>query len=124
MEVIRNSRADRPLIQRYRGGGFTVSGGRYVGPVVVLPTETIFWPVADIAAIDGAWLASILVPARVSLCIIGCGARMAPVPAALRQILKEAGIGTDSMETGAACRTYNMLTAEGRAVAAALIPLA
>jgi uncharacterized protein len=43
------------------------------------------------------------------------------LPAALRAALKAAGIGSDPMSTGAAVRTYNVLLAEDRAVAAALI---
>jgi uncharacterized protein len=46
------------------------------------------------------------------------------VPAALRRALREAGIVTEIMDTGAACRTYNVLAAEGRRVAAALIAVA
>ena len=45
------------------------------------------------------------------------------VPAALRQGLRQAGIVVEPMDTGAACRTYNVLMAEGRRVAAALIPV-
>jgi len=57
----------------------------------------------------------------VELLLFGQGARMAPVPPALRQGLREAGIGLEPMDTGAACRTYNVLAAEGRRIAAALI---
>jgi uncharacterized protein len=53
--------------------------------------------------------------------LIGCGARMAFVPRALRDALKAGGIACDGMDTGAACRTYNVLLAEDRRVAAALI---
>jgi uncharacterized protein len=45
------------------------------------------------------------------------------VPAALRQRLRAAGIVVDAMDTGAACRTYAVLLAEDRRVAAALLPL-
>jgi uncharacterized protein len=47
---------------------------------------------------------------------------MHPVAPALRQRLRTAGIVVDAMDTGAACRTYNVLLAEGRRVAAALLP--
>jgi len=123
MEVTRNLPADRPQVQRYRGGGFTVSGVRYEGPVLVLPTRTMTWPVAAMTSIDLAALIPILQEAGVGLCLFGCGARMEPVPAPLRQALRDAGIGVDSMETGAASRSFGVLTGEGRAVAAVLIPL-
>jgi uncharacterized protein len=44
------------------------------------------------------------------------------VPAPLRTALRTAGIALEAMDTGAACRTYNVLVAEDRRVAAALIP--
>jgi uncharacterized protein len=59
--------------------------------------------------------------AEVDLLLIGCGRRMALVPPALRQTVRDGGVVIDSMDTGAACRTYNVLLAEDRRVAAALI---
>jgi uncharacterized protein len=44
------------------------------------------------------------------------------VPPALRQALRAQGVVIDAMDTGAACRTYNVLLAEDRRVAAALLP--
>ena len=49
------------------------------------------------------------------------GPKMALVPSSLRAALREAGVVVEPMDTGAACRTYNVLMAEGRHVAAALI---
>ena len=57
----------------------------------------------------------------IDLLLLGCGARMAMVPAAVRQYLRAAGVVVEGMDTGAACRTYNVLMADGRRVAAALI---
>ena len=122
MEITRNAPSDRQIIQKYRNGGFTVSGVSYDGPILVLSRSTVLWQAHGMSDIDGVALATTLRAANVSLCVIGCGVRMEPVPAALRAALKDAGIGVDPMETGAACRTYNMLVGEGRAVAAALIP--
>ena len=48
---------------------------------------------------------------------------MLPVPAALRAHFRGLGVMVDAMDTGAACRTYNVLMAEERRVAAALIAL-
>ncbi|MGH6796969.1 MAG: MTH938/NDUFAF3 family protein, partial [Roseiarcus sp.] len=59
----------------------------------------------------------------VEILLLGCGPRMAPVPPALRQGLRVAGIVVDAMDTGAACRTYNVLLSEDRRVAAALLAL-
>jgi len=59
----------------------------------------------------------------VEVLLIGCGPRMVLLPSALRRQIREAGIGMDAMDTGAACRTYNVLISEGRRAAAALIPV-
>jgi len=48
---------------------------------------------------------------------------MSAVPTALRAALRAAGIILEAMDTGAACRTYNVLVGEERRVAAALLPL-
>ena len=58
---------------------------------------------------------------EVEILLLGCGPRMAPVPRPLRETLRAAGIVIEAMDTGAACRTYNVLMSEGRRVAAALI---
>ena len=59
--------------------------------------------------------------AGVDLLLLGCGAAMRPVAPALRAALRKAGIAVEPMDTGAACRTFNVLLAEGRRVAAALV---
>ncbi|TIW66498.1 MAG: hypothetical protein E5V56_06065, partial [Mesorhizobium sp.] len=58
---------------------------------------------------------------KVEIVLVGTGKDLRPLPTALRAALKEAGIAADPMSTGAAVRTYNVLLAEDRAVAAALI---
>jgi uncharacterized protein len=57
----------------------------------------------------------------VDILLIGCGTGPAPVPAPLRAGLKSAGMSLEWMDTGAACRTFNILLAEQRRIAAALI---
>ena len=61
------------------------------------------------------------VPAEIL--VLGCGARAVFVPPDLRAALKAAGLGLEVVDTGSACRIYNVLLAESRRVAAALIPL-
>ena len=59
----------------------------------------------------------------VEVLLLGVGSKNALVPSTLRKALRVAGIVLDAMDTGAACRTYNVLMAEDRRVAAALIAL-
>ena len=53
--------------------------------------------------------------------LVGMGKELRRLPEGLRAALKAAGISADPMSTGAAVRTYNVLLAEDRAVAAAFI---
>lgn len=113
--------AGRQVIDSYGNGGFKVSGARYEGSILVLPDRTIGWDVTSFDQVTLESLAPLLEDVGVELLLVGCGPRLTLVPGALRRELKAAGVGVESMDTGAACRTYNVLLAEGRRVAAALI---
>ena len=58
-----------------------------------------------------------------ALPILGCGARSVFLPPTLRASFKAVGVALEVVDTGAACRIYNVLLAESRKVGAALIPL-
>jgi uncharacterized protein len=111
----------RQVIERYGAAGFRISGVVYAGPVLILPERTIAWENAA-PTIDA--LAPALARGGFELILLGLGRRGAPVAPGLRAALKARGIGIEAMDTGAACRTYNLLAAEDRLVAAALLPLA
>jgi len=116
--------AGRQYIEGYGGGRFRISGVVHDGPVLVLRDRTLPWAVADMAALTPDSLAPVIEAADVAVLLLGCGARMALVPAAVRERLRAAGIVIEPMDTGGACRTYNVLLSEDRQVAAALIPVA
>ena len=109
----------RQIIERYGASGFRVSGIVYSGPILVFPDRTIAWQQAA-AAIES--LAPVVEHGGVDLLLLGLGRRMAPIAAGLRAALKAQGVALEAMDTGAACRTYNVLLAEDRRVAAALLP--
>ena len=116
----------RQIIEGYGEGRFRVANQIYTGAVIVFLERTIAWPLtaAQDASLEN--LAPVIAAARdgsVDLLLFGQGRRMLLVPPALRQGLREAGVIVEPMDTGAACRTYNVLMAEGRRVAAALIPV-
>ena len=119
MELIPQVRDGRQLIERYAASGFRVSGAIYLGPVLVFPDRTEEWPEAAFT-VEG--LAPVLAHGGIELLLLGSRHRAAPVSAELRNALKAEGIAVEPMATGAACRTYNMLIAEDRRVAAALLP--
>jgi len=114
--------ADRQLIHGYGDHGFTITGLRHEGSVLVFPDRTQAWPVTSMAELSLDALAPILAAEpRPAVLLLGCGKGMSVVPREIKAALREAGIVVDPMDTGAACRTYNVLLTEGRDVAAALI---
>jgi len=124
LKLTRQSAADRQLIQRYGSGGFRVSGVAFTGSVIVMPTETQNWALTSLenATFDD-FKPLLALAGKLDVCLLGCGATMMPLPKEIRTALKEKGLAVDPMDTGAACRTYNVLLGEGRAVAAALIAI-
>lgn len=116
-------KSDSQVIQSYKGGQFKVSNTLYNKPLIVFPDQALEWDVTsveDLAVTDFQPL--IDRAAQVEVVLLGCGERGVFVPPSLRTALKQHGITIDAMDTGAACRTYNVLMAEGRLVAAALFP--
>jgi uncharacterized protein len=117
----------KQVIDAYGDGGFRVSGIRVEGSVIVFPDRLHAWSVAALAEVSAALLDQVRLAGQagqVDLLLLGTGARMAQIDRGLRQELRAAGVVIEVMDTGAACRTYNVLLAEGRKVAAALIAVA
>jgi uncharacterized protein len=114
--------AERQIVQAYGNGGFRISGVLYRGSVLVTPVRALGWPVSSFAAVTLESL-SPLFPAApaLELLLIGCGAKQALIPPELREALRGRNVTVEAMDTGAACRTYNLLVAEERRAAAALI---
>jgi len=115
---------DRQTIAAYGDGGFRIAGRHWLEPVLVQPRLTLAWGIGNLAAMTIESFAPLLAAeTRPELLVLGCGASIAPVPREIRAALREQGIVIEPMNTGAACRTYNLLIMEGRAAAAALIPI-
>ena len=111
-------------IRSYGPGRFLISDREWQSPVLVTPTITHPWTITrieDLALDSLAPLREAAIPTE--LLVLGCCARAVFVPPDLRATLKAAGMGLEVVDTGSACRIYNVLLAEGRRVAAALIPL-
>ena len=124
--------AARQLIQSYGAGGFTIAGRRHDGAVLVFPDRTLPWtlpwtlpsPGAYIGELAEADLAAVLgADPPVEILLIGGGEKATPVASDLRARMRQAGIVIEATDTGAACRTFNLLLIENRRVAAALIPV-
>ena len=112
------------VITGYGPGMFRIAGVAHSGSVLVLPNRTLAWAVTDFAEIDPAGLEPILSQnPPVDVLLLGCGPAMQLPPPELRVALRERGVVLEPMDTGAACRTFNVLLTEGRRAAAALIAL-
>jgi uncharacterized protein len=112
----------RQIIERYAPSGFRVSGVIYHGPVLVFPDLTVAWDAASAPDVTSETLAPVIEHGGVQILLLGLGRSTSAVSAELRTALRAAGIALEAMDTGAACRTYNVLVAEDRRVAAALMP--
>ena len=108
-------------IARHGPGGVIVNGVEHRRSVVVPWTgEVRLWKVDAFEALAEEHFAA-LAGLGAELVIFGSGTRLRFVRPALLKPLIERRIGVETMDTAAACRTYNVLLAEGRSVLAALL---
>lgn len=112
----------RAAIDAYGNGGFRFAEMSHRGSILCLPSGIYGWDVVDPEDINLTSLEKILTEARdIEFLLVGTGTDIRPLPSDLRAGLKARNISTDPMGTGAAVRTFNVMLAESRAVAAALI---
>ena len=110
------------FIQGYGYNGFRIAGENYSGSVIVSQLQTRYWNVTSLHGLNVENLIKILAEfSELEIVLLGTGETMVPPVENLKNQLKNVGIGLEFMNTGAACRTFNVLAAEGRSVAAALI---
>ena len=111
------------LIRSYGPGQIVVGETTYRTSIVVLPDRLFTeWPpqVMSDLTIDHMKVLSEL---NCEVLLLGTGRHLRFPPVSVLAPLAAVGIGTEFMDTGAACRTYNILMGEGRRVAAALMPI-
>ena len=112
----------RAPIDAYGNGGFRFADMSHRGSILCLPSGIHGWEPQDAAALALEDFARVVAEAGgIDILLVGTGDEMRLLPASLRAALREAGIRADPMSTGAAVRTYNVLLAEDRLVAAALV---
>jgi uncharacterized protein len=109
-------------IEAYGNGGFRFADMSHRGDLLCLPSGIYGWEAPAAASIDETALAKVFAESEaIEVLLIGTGVDLVPLAAALRSRLRDVAIGAEVMATGPAVRTFNVLLAEGRAVAAALI---
>ena len=114
---------DAPSIDAYGDGGFRLAGARHDGSVLILRDAAAAWSVTDMAGLTLEALQPVFEAgaADVEFVLLGTGVRNALPSREVRDGLRQAGIGLEFMDTPTAARIYNLLTSEGRRLAAALI---
>jgi len=109
------------LIEAYTDDRVRIGGRDYTGGVLVSADEIVAgWGPETAADLDAEHLAS-LIETEPQVVVIGTGRQQRFPDPAVYFALLEHGIGVEIMDTGAACRTYNILAGEGRRVVAALL---
>jgi uncharacterized protein len=112
----------RAPIDAYGEGGFRFADMSHRGAILCLPSGIYGWEPANPDALGLDDFSKVLAEAaEIEILLVGTGKEIRRLPQPLRQALSAAQISADSMSTGAAARTFNVLLAEDRAVAAALV---
>ncbi len=109
------------LVQQYAVGRFVINDREITESLIVSPQRIIpQWPALSALALTAADLDPVLALGP-EIILLGTGATQVFPPWEIFAEAFRRGIGVEVMDTGAACRTYNLLMSEGRRVAAALI---
>ena len=121
MKIERERAEGQNLFTGYGEGYVQVNGARHTTSLLVSAKRIVTdWPAASVEALEGDHLAAI-VEFKPEIVLLGTGRAFRFAEPQRLVLLHRAGIGVEVMDTPAACRTYNILLAEGRNVLAALI---
>jgi len=110
----------RAPIDAYGSGGFRFAEMSHRGSILCLPSGVYAWERALLDGVD-AFAPVFAEGSALNLLLLGTGRKLVRPPTEVCRLFVEAGIALEVMDTGAACRTYNVLLAEGRPVGAALV---
>jgi len=113
----------RAPIEAYGEGGFRFADMSHRGAILCLPSGIHGWKTEGEPLTVANFRQVLAEAGGIDVLLVGTGPDIRPLPRDLRAALKEAGIVADPMSTGAAVRTFNVLLAEDRLVAAALLPV-
>lgn len=121
MKLSENTSDNGYLIQGYSAGFFVINDHDYGGSLIVSPQHLVTdWRPRAVEELTATDLDPVIALSP-QIIVLGTGATQIFPPWAIFAEPLRQGIGLEIMDTGAACRTYNILMSEGRRVAAALI---
>lgn len=114
----------RAPLDAYGNGGFRFAEMSHRGSLLCLPSGIYGWNYTAFDELNLSAFEKLFAEQdEVEVLLIGTGPELRPIPKDLKQAFREAGIISDSMSTGAAVRTFNVMLAEDRAVAAAVLAI-
>lgn len=113
--------ADRKIIRSYGNMGFNISGQKVLGSIIIKPDTYYNVTIDDLYNLDPLTILPML--ENVELLVIGTGNMPGLISDNFRKTMRDNSIITEVMSSGAACRTYNVLLAEAREVAALIIAI-
>jgi uncharacterized protein len=108
------------VITAYGEDYVAVNSQRYGSSLIVMPEQILDWDVSEFAKITPQGFEEIKA-LKPEILLLGTGPKQRFPHPSLTAPLAQAGIGVEVMDLKAACRTYNILVAEERKVAAALL---
>lgn len=112
----------RAPLDAYGNGGFRFANMSHLGSLLCVPSGIYGWNLTGLSEFSPEAFERVLDEHQdVEVLLVGTGVNLMPLAPDLTALFREAGILADSMSTGAAVRTYNVLLSEDRAVAAALL---
>lgn len=125
MDITPLVKSDINIIQSYKDGVFKISGRKYEEAVLVAPFEITQLPFSSVENLKPSDFDMFEeMKNDVDVILFGTGTTQEFFSPEIMKSLDARGIHIDVMDTGAACRTYNVLITEGRRVVAALMPVA
>lgn len=104
----------------YGRGFVSINGTRHESHLLVTSAQVAGWDIGGFDAVS-ADTALLFLSLQPEIVILGTGAAQRFPHPDLARRLSAAGVGLEVMDSNAACRTYNVLTAEGRRVLAAIL---
>ncbi len=120
MKLHLSQSAGQNLFSGYGAGYVAVNNVRYGKSVVVTPQSVTEWQVSGFEGLTAADF-EFVVTLRPEIVVFGTGAAQCFPRPELARALAATGAGLEVMDSRAACRTYNILAAEGRKVIAAIL---
>jgi uncharacterized protein len=121
MKLHRELNIGRNIVTALDDRRIDINGQRHTTSLLLFPQHLLTaWATSGFDALDAADFRPVIEQGS-EILLFGTGRRQQFPPPALLRELMAAQIGIEVMDTGAACRTFNILVAEGRNVAAALL---